>query len=198
MNDDHTQADEQQDNNTPHSDGSHSQSSTGDDSNGAATGGETVEMTKLKMDLALANERIAELTDTSKRALADLSNYRRLVEQERAQFAAFANSSFIREILPIADNFARAFEHVPAETANSEWYKGVMQIEKQFVNFLKKQGVEEIPSAVGMPMDSNLHEPLMTGPGEKDIVLEEFEKGYMLGGQVLRPAKVKVGNGEAA
>ncbi len=202
MNDDTTQNDAGQ-NNSQNDNGAYSSSSTGgaqqdDGVMNDVTSPSVVEFTKLKMDLTQANERVLELTDTAKRALADLSNYRRLVEQERVQYAAFANSSFIREILPIADNFARSFEHVPPETANSEWYKGVIQIEKQLVNFLKKQGVEEIPSAVGMPMDSNLHEPLLAGPGEKDIVLEEFEKGYTLGGQVLRPAKVKVGNGEAA
>ncbi len=161
-----------------------------------AFGVELEELTKLQMDLVQAQTRIEELTDTSKRALADLTNYRRMVEQERIQYVAFANSSFIREILPIADNFARAFTHVPSEILETEWYKGVVQIEQQLIGFLKRQGVEEIPSSIGQPMDANLHEPLLTGPGEKDTVIEELEKGYTLGGQVLRPTKVKVGNGE--
>lgn len=154
------------------------------------------ELEKLQADLTQAQERINELTETSKRAYADLSNYRRLVDQERAQYTAFANVSFIKEILPIADNFSRAFNHVPPEVAGTEWFKGMQQIANQMSAFLKKQGVEEIPTIIGMAVDPNIHEPLMTGPGKKDSVIEEFEKGYTLGGQVLRPAKVKVGSGE--
>ncbi len=154
------------------------------------------ELEKLQADLTQAQDRINELTETSKRAYADLSNYRRLVDQERAQYTAFANVSFIKEILPIADNFSRAFNHVPPEVTGSEWFKGMQQIANQMSAFLKKQGVEEIPTIIGMGVDPNIHEPLMTGPGKKDTVIEEFEKGYTLGGQVLRPAKVKVGSGE--
>lgn len=154
------------------------------------------ELEKLQADLTQAQDRINDLTETSKRAYADLSNYRRLVDQERAQYTAFANMNFIKEILPIADNFSRAFNHVPPEVTGTEWYKGMQQIANQMNAFLKKQGVEEIPTIIGMAVDPNIHEPLMTGPGKKDSVIEEFEKGYTLGGQVLRPAKVKVGNGE--
>lgn len=154
------------------------------------------ELEKLQADLTQAQDRINELTETSKRAYADLSNYRRLVDQERAQYTAFANVGFIKEILPIADNFSRAFNHVPPEVSGTEWFKGMQQIANQMSAFLKKQGVEEIPTIIGMAVDPNIHEPLMTGPGKKDSVIEEFEKGYTLGGQVLRPAKVKVGNGE--
>lgn len=152
--------------------------------------------TKLQNDLANAQRLVEELTDTSKRALADLANYRRLVEQERMHYIAFANSNFIREILPIIDNFSRAFTHVPEAISQTDWYKGVVQIEQQLVVFLKKQGVEEIPSGVGQPLDTLKQEPVTTAPGEKDIVLEEFEKGYMINGEIIRPAKVKVGNGE--
>lgn len=154
------------------------------------------ELEKLQADLTQAQDRINELTETSKRAYADLSNYRRLVDQERAQYTAFANVGFIKEILPIADNFSRAFNHVPPDVTGSEWFKGMQQIANQMSAFLKKQGVEEIPTIIGMGVDANIHEPLMTGPGKKDTVIEEFEKGYTLGGQVLRPAKVKVGSGE--
>ena len=53
-------------------------------------------------------------------------------------------------------------------------------------------------SQIGKTLDTKIHEPITVSPGEKDIIIEEFEKGYLLGEKVLRPAKVKVGNGELA
>ena len=54
----------------------------------------------------------------------------------------------------------------------------------------------KVIESVGTTFDPNLHEALMMAPGEKDKVLEEFEKGYMLGDKVLKRPRVKVGNGE--
>ena len=147
-------------------------------------------------ELEAARKEIEQLTEISKRALADLQNYRRRVEEERGSFAAFANASLILAILPILDNFSRAFTHMPEDLKNNEWVAGVMNMEKQLVGVLQKAGLAEMPSAVGQQFDTNKHEAVLTGPGEKDIVLEEFEKGYMLSDKVLRPAKVKVGDGE--
>lgn len=146
--------------------------------------------------LEAANRQIQELTETAKRALADLQNYRKRVEEERGQFAQFAALALILELLPILDNFNRAFAQVPEEIAKTAWFKGALQIEQQLAGIVRKQGVAEIPSSVGKPLDSKLHEAIAAGPGEKDIILEEFEKGYVLGDKVIRPAKVKVGNGE--
>ncbi|MEK7528701.1 MAG: nucleotide exchange factor GrpE [Patescibacteria group bacterium] len=147
-------------------------------------------------ELAAAQEEIAKLTEIAKRAMADLANYRRRVEDERGKFAQFANVSLILEILPTIDNFSRAFAHMPENLKNDDWIKGVMAIEKQLVEVLKKSGVSEMPSSVGQPLNPNKHEAIMTAPGEKDTVIEELEKGYLLGDSVLRPAKVKVGDGE--
>ncbi|MFO0780667.1 MAG: nucleotide exchange factor GrpE [Candidatus Gracilibacteria bacterium] len=52
--------------------------------------------------------------------------------------------------------------------------------------------------ALNQKFDPNIHEALLTGPGEKDLVIQEFEKGYMLGDKVLKRARVQVGNGEQA
>lgn len=51
-------------------------------------------------------------------------------------------------------------------------------------------------NAQGQKFDPRLHEALLTAPGEKDLVLEELEKGWMLGDRVIKPTRVKVGNGE--
>jgi len=148
---------------------------------------------QLQADLEAANKQIQELTETAKRALADLQNYRRRVEEERAGFVTFANSALILELLPILDNFNRAFAHVPAEISKTEWFKGALQIEQQLAGVIKKQGVTEMPSQIGKKLDTKFHEAVAAGPGEKDVIIEEFEKGYLLGEKVIRPAKVKVG-----
>lgn len=146
-------------------------------------------------DLEKANKQIQDLTETAKRAMADLQNYRKKTDEEKAQFVAFANVSLIFELLPILDSFGRAFANVPEEIKKTEWFKGTLQIEQQLVGLMKRQGVTEMESTVGKKVDMKFHEPITVGPGEKDVVTEEFEKGYMLGDKVIRPAKVRVGNG---
>lgn len=150
---------------------------------------------KLQTDLEASNKQIQELTETAKRAMADLQNYKKQVEKEQAQFVVFANAALLIELLPILDSFNRAFSITPEEIKNTDWFKGALQIEQQLAGVIKKQGVAEMPSQVGKKLDTRIHEPITVGPGEKDIIIEEFEKGYLLGEKVLRPAKVKVGNG---
>lgn len=146
-------------------------------------------------DLEAANKRIAELTETAKRALADLQNYRKKTEEERTSFVQFAAAALLFELLPILDSFNRAFAQVPEEIKNTDWFSGALQIEQQLAAVITKQGVKEIPSPAGQKLDPRFHEAITVGPGEKDVVIEELEKGYLLGDKVLRPAKVKVGNG---
>lgn len=151
---------------------------------------------KLEGDLGNANQKIQEMTEAAKRALADLQNYRKKAEEEKAAFVQFANIALILELLPVLDNFNRAFAQVPEEVQKTDWFKGALQIEQQLVGIMRKQGVSEMPSQVGKPVDAKFHDALAVGPGAKDIVIEEFEKGYMLGEKVIRPAKVKVGDGK--
>lgn len=153
---------------------------------------------KIVADLEAANKQIEELTSTAKRALADLQNYRKRVEEEKKAFVQFANIGLILELLPILDNFNRAFSAVPDEIQKTEWFKGALQIEQQLAGIMRKQGVTEIPPSVGQKMDPQIHEAVMTASGEKDAVIEELEKGYRIGDRVIRPAKVKVGDGNNA
>ncbi len=168
-------------------------SGANDDS--AASGTAPADEEKLRQDLEQAQQKIQELTEMGKRALADLANYKKRVEEERAGFSKFAALSVILEILPVLDNFHLALAHMPPELQESEWVKGILGIEKQLSETIKKQGIEEMPSAVGQHFDPHKHEAVLQGPGEKDTVIEELNKGYMLGDKVIRPAKVKVGNG---
>ena len=145
-------------------------------------------------DYEKAQKEIEELTVVAKQAMADLSNYRKRVEEEKKSFAQFANAGLLLELLTLVDHFDRALTTVPQDTATDEWFKGIQGIDQQLHTLLEKYQVRPIAS-VGQKLNPIHHEALMQGPGEKDIILEEFEKGYLLGDKVLRPAKVKVGSG---
>lgn len=142
------------------------------------------------------DDALAAMTETAKRALADLQNFKRRAEEERAGLVLFANMHFLQAIFPVIDNFGRAFQHIPDDLKDNEWVKGVYTVEKQFVETLRSLGLEEINCTVGIPFNPHLHEVVMQAPGEKDAVLECFEKGYSFKDQVIRPAKVKVGDGQ--
>ena len=143
------------------------------------------------------DSRIAQLTQVAQQATADLANFKRRSEEEKKAFGQFATANLVSQLLQVTDNFDRALQNIPEGLEGSEWTQGIQGIDQQFHGILERQGVKPI-EAVGQKLDLNLHEALMQGPGEKDIVLEELEKGYMMGDKVLRPTKVKVGNGETA
>ena len=83
---------------------------------------------------------------------------------------------------------------MPEDLEGNEWVKGVQAVEKDMMSMLSEAGLTVI-DAVGQPVDVAKHEVLQMGPGGADIITEVFEQGYELNGRVLRPAKVKVGDG---
>ena len=145
------------------------------------------EVKKLQHDLAA-------MTEIAKRAMADLQNYKKRAEEERSGLQKFAALNLIIQLLPIHENFKRAFEQKPEELEGNQWIEGIIIIEKQFKDVLEKQGITEI-TADDEHFDPLKHEAMMKGPGELDKVIEVFEPGYMMGDKVLKPAKVKVGDG---
>jgi molecular chaperone GrpE len=160
----------------------------------AATPNNEQDFAHLQTELEQTQAKLDEMMNISKHALADLQNYKRRVEEEKAAFVTFANSELVSCLLPSLSNFERAMKHEPKDT---EWAKGVEQTYKQMLGELEKRGLTPI-AAIGQKFDPHLHEALLTAPGEKDMVLEELEKGWMLGERIIKTARVKVGNGEKA
>lgn len=132
--------------------------------------------------------------DQALRATAELQNFRRRAQEEKQDFARFAKVEFMLELLPVVDNFRRASQHVPEDLRDNDWTKGIVAIEGQFENVLKNLGLETI-TTTGEQFNPHLHQAIEEIPGEKNIVMDEVQKGYMIGGKVLRPAHVRVGNG---
>ncbi|HLG25908.1 MAG TPA: nucleotide exchange factor GrpE [Candidatus Gracilibacteria bacterium] len=164
----------------------------------AASGGDQTplssdqDLNQLQQELEQSQTRLQEMTNISQRALADLQNYKRRAEEEKAGFVTFANAALFSELLPAIQNIDRALTHEPKD---AEWIKGTEQSMKQLQQITEKMGLKPIPT-IGEKFNPLMHEALLTAPGEKDKILEELEKGYMLGERVLKPARVKVGNGE--
>jgi molecular chaperone GrpE len=137
--------------------------------------------------------QLQEMTEMAKRAMADMQNMKRRQEEERSQIILRANANLISNLIPVLDNLNRAIKHTPEGA--EDWAKGIEMSIKQIQSSFTEAGLAEI-EALGQPFNPDLHEALMQGPGEKDLVIEELEKGYMLGSLVLRHSKVKVGTGE--
>lgn len=151
----------------------------------------------LEAQLAAAQAEIARLKDIAGRAQADLQNAKQRLEREAADLRAYAGEGVIRRILPTLDNFQRAFSSVPAEVAGHEWVKGVTAIEQDLLKQVTEMGLERMKS-LGETVDPAKHEVVTLGPGKEGTVIDILEEGYLLNGKVIRPAKVRAGDGSAA
>ncbi len=127
------------------------------------------------------------------RCKADFLNYKKEEAQRIGELIDFAKSQWVLDILPIIDNWERAFEHMPSDLKESEWAKGAKQIESQLKDFLKAQGVEEIKTE-GEKFNPELHEAIEEKESEEEsgTIVGVLEKGYTMNNKLLRPAKVKV------
>jgi len=150
----------------------------------------------LEQALAEEKKKAEEYLANWQRAQADFTNFKRRNEQERQEFNTYANANLILGLLPVIDDLERALDAVPAKYAKHDWVEGVRLVERKFKTILEGQGVKQI-KASGESFDPNFHEALRQESGDEGIVIEEFQKGYMLKDKLLRPARVVVGNGEA-
>jgi molecular chaperone GrpE len=141
---------------------------------------------------ALRRERDA-LQDRLLRTAAEFDNFRKRVERERREHQEYAVSDALREFLPIIDNFERALQ-TSAEGDVDAYRKGIELIHKQMLDLLRKRGVTVI-EALGAQFDPNLHQAVIqetSGTHREGEVMQELQRGYMLGERLLRPAMVKV------
>jgi molecular chaperone GrpE len=146
----------------------------------------------LDEQLARERERAESYYAHWQRAAADYQNFKRRVEQERSEFTQLANASLMFNLLPLIDDLERALDSVDAHLAGLTWLDGIRLIHRKFQALLEMNGVTEIPTH-GQDFDPNIHEAVMYAEGEPGKVLNVAQKGYMLGGRVLRPAMVVVG-----
>ena len=128
------------------------------------------------------------------RAEADFQNYKRRTENERDELRRFGNVSLIINLLPVIDDFERAFSSLDSHLAGLSWFDGIYLIYRKLSQLLENAGVRPIESE-GQPFDPRYHEAVAHVEGEEGKVLSEVQRGYKLHDRVLRPAMVVVGKG---
>jgi molecular chaperone GrpE len=158
-------------------------------------GVEEKDIETLKEKLAEAKAKAEANLAGWQRAQADFINYKKRSEQEKQTLSKFANSVLILNLLPILDDFERAFSSIPPKMGKLSWLDGIRLIERKMWAVLQAQGVSPI-KAMGEPFDPQFHEAVRQDKGKEGIVTEEVQKGYMLEDRVIRPTMVVVGNGE--
>ena len=136
----------------------------------------------------------AENYDRYVRAMADLENIRKRAVREKAESIKYGNETLIKDILPMIDSLDRALK--PAENPGDfeSFKKGLKLVQDQMHRCLAKHGVEQI-DCLNKAFDPNVHEALFqieSDAHEDSHVVDELEKGYLLNGRLLRPAKVSV------
>jgi len=149
---------------------------------------------ELILKLQEAEKRAAENYDKYLRSAAEFDNYRKRAIREKADAINYGNEKLLQDILPLLDGMDRALEQAGKAGDFEAFQKGLQMIRGQFAGFLKKQGVESMDT-LQKDFDPNLHEALLqvdSADHEHNKVVSEFEKGFLLNGRLLRPAKVSV------
>jgi molecular chaperone GrpE len=148
----------------------------------------------LRQALAEEQEKAEKYLANWQRSQADLENYIKRAEQEKSELAECANRILILDLLPILDDFERAFVSLPVEFDEQNWTEGVKLIYNKAKAVLETQGLAEI-RAKGECFDPCWHEAAGHLEGEEGIVVEEIRKGYKFRDKLLRPSMVMVGKG---
>ncbi|WP_343247390.1 nucleotide exchange factor GrpE [Diplocloster hominis] len=142
------------------------------------------------------DEKIEELSDQVKRQMAEFDNYRKRTEKEKSHMYEIGAKEVIEKMLPVVDNFERGLASVPETGREDPFVEGMNKIYKQLMTTLDEIGVKPI-EAVGGEFDPNLHNAVMHVEDEEagdNIVVEEFQKGYLYKESVVRHSMVKVAN----
>ena len=154
------------------------------------------EVEQLKLQLAEAEAKIAELQDRYLRQAAEFDNYRKRTMKEKADLIKSAAEKVIVAELPIVDDMDRALENMEKGMDANACIEGFKLIAQKFKNTLTQQGLEKIDTD-GQDFDTDYHEAiaLIPAPSEelKGKILDCVQAGYKLGDKVIRHAKVAVG-----
>lgn len=146
------------------------------------------ELSALADELESARRERDEYLDSMRRMKAEMENSRKRQERERVRTVQLASEKLVRELLPVLDNLERALE------AEGDIYEGVRATHEQLLAALEREGLVPVASD-GESFDPAVHEAVMGQPSdehEEDTVIQTLERGYVLNGKPIRPAKVIV------
>lgn len=140
-------------------------------------------------------QQVAELTQDLQRTRADFENYRKRVELEKTAAREAGQSAAILRLLPVIDNIERAVVHIPEELKDNKWAQGVSNLTKNLEKSLDALNLKRIEAKEGDEFNPELHEAIQfdeDAEGDKEVVAEELQAGYLLNGRPIRHAMVKV------
>ena len=144
---------------------------------------------------AESEAEIADLKEQLLRKQADFENFRKRMFREREEAAKYANSKLLLDLVEIIDNFERAIKSSEESQDFPSFHEGIEIIEHQFTSMLdSKYGLKRIES-IGVEFDPEKHEAIAAEEREDcdtQMVIEDYQRGYMLHDRVLRSAKVRV------
>lgn len=146
------------------------------------------EENKISLEEQLATEK-----DKNLRLFAEFDNFRKRTAKERIELFGTASQDIMTSLLPILDNFERAFKANKPEEND-----GYFLIYNQLKSELEKKGLKEIDDPIGKELDTDFHEAITKIPTEnnkeKGKIVDVIEKGYLLSNKVIRYTKVVVAN----
>ena len=151
-----------------------------------------IKKTKKETELEQA---LGESIQDLQRVSADFENYRKRTDDEKGEAKKKGEYSAILKLLPVIDNIERAISHVPKELQDNSWVKGVVTLQKSLEKSLKDLNVVRIDAKKGTVFNPNLHEAIQfdeDNDGDKEVIAEELQAGYLYHNTPIRHAMVKV------
>ena len=138
-------------------------------------------------------EQLTIEKDKNLRLFAEFDNFRKRTAKERIELFGTASQDIMTSLLPILDNFERAFKANPPKEGD-----GILLIYNQLKSELEKKGLKEMDNPIGKELDTDFHEAITNIPTEnkkeKGKIVDVIEKGYLLSNKVIRYSKVVVAN----
>ncbi len=148
-------------------------------------------MAKKNTKIEELEQKVTDLDNLLKRAVADYQNLEKRVSEGRSELTKWGTAELLGKMLPVLDHLEQALGGMSDADRQSGWAKGVELAVRELNQVLQSEGLGEI--ATEGQFDPNLHEAVDTTEGENNMILKVVRKGYNLNGKVLRPAGVVVG-----
>jgi molecular chaperone GrpE len=172
----------------------HTEATYGEEPEAAPEAVEAEEGAEGNSELEALRKQAEENLERFLRTQADFDNFRRRTRMEKEDFAKYASSKLVEQLLPVLDNFERAISSSKDTKDFDSLMKGIEMTFRQLDQVLEQEGLMRM-DAVGQPFNPEYHQAIMqveSDEHEEGTVVEELQKGYVFKDKVLRPAMVKV------
>lgn len=167
-----------------------------EESSESTAGGKKKSARALEIELKKSQEKVADLTDKYQRLMAEFENARKRTAKEQSRMYDVGAKEVLAKLLPVVDNFERGLDALSDEEKEDAFAQGIEKIYQQLMAVFEEIGVKAMDAA-GKEFDPEYHNAVMHVEDEElgeNLVVEEFQKGYMYKDSVLRHSMVKVAN----